>query len=50
LKELKNAGIIQGTIEGKSICYCINPNVIADLVTFFNSILVNLPSDESCCS
>ncbi|PWS28749.1 transcriptional regulator [Pedobacter yonginense] len=25
LKELKNAGIIQGTIEGVSVCYCINP-------------------------
>lgn len=25
LKELKNAGIIQGAIEGVSICYCINP-------------------------
>lgn len=25
LKELKTAGIIQGTIEGVSICYCINP-------------------------
>lgn len=24
LKELKNMGIIQGTIEGKSVCYCIN--------------------------
>ena len=24
LKELKNAGIIQGEIDGKSICYCIN--------------------------
>ena len=23
LKELKNAGLIQGTIEGASICYCI---------------------------
>src|SRR5690242_17455641 len=27
LKELKNAGIIQGTIEGVSVCYCINPKV-----------------------
>jgi len=27
LKELKNAGLIQGTIEGVSICYCINPTV-----------------------
>ncbi|WDF54298.1 ArsR/SmtB family transcription factor [Mucilaginibacter sp. KACC 22063] len=26
LKELKNAGIIQGTIEGVSTCYCIEPN------------------------
>ncbi|WP_029284901.1 helix-turn-helix transcriptional regulator [Pedobacter sp. R20-19] len=25
LKELKLAGIIQGTVEGVSICYCINP-------------------------
>lgn len=27
LKELKTAGIIQGTIEGVSVCYCINPKV-----------------------
>src|SRR6478735_8992306 len=25
LKELKNAGLIQGTIEGVSVCYCIEP-------------------------
>ncbi len=25
LKELKNVGLIQGSIEGASICYCINP-------------------------
>lgn len=25
LKELKNAGIIQGTIEGNTVCYCIEP-------------------------
>lgn len=25
LKELKAVGIIQGTIEGTSVCYCINP-------------------------
>jgi predicted transcriptional regulator len=39
LKELKNAGIIQGTIEGVSVCYCINPlvwNLLkADLSNFF---------------
>ena len=41
LKELKNAGLIQGTIEGVSVCYCINPNVwdkLKDqLGLFFNS-------------
>jgi predicted transcriptional regulator len=27
LKELKSVGLIQGTIEGASVCYCINPTV-----------------------
>ncbi len=49
LKELKNAGIIQGTIEGKAICYCINPKVIKDLVSYFNSILSNLNPEDQCC-
>jgi len=26
LKELKSAGLIQGTIEGVSVCYCVEPN------------------------
>src|SRR5258708_280856 len=25
LKELKSAGLIQGTIEGVSVCYCVEP-------------------------
>lgn len=29
LKELKNAGLIQGTIEGTSVCYCIDPKTWA---------------------
>ena len=31
LKELKKAGIIQGTISGPSVCYCINTSLWADL-------------------
>ncbi|WP_430614432.1 ArsR/SmtB family transcription factor [Flavobacterium sp. JP2137] len=27
LKELKNCGLLKGTVEGKSICYCIDPEV-----------------------
>lgn len=26
LKELKNIGLIQGTVEGTSVCYCIDNN------------------------
>jgi predicted transcriptional regulator len=41
LKELKNAGLIQGTIEGASVCYCINPEKWGEfkdqLVDFLNS-------------
>lgn len=41
LKELKNAGIIKGTIEGASVCYCIDPKVWdllhRELDLFFNS-------------
>lgn len=41
LKELKNAGLIQGAIEGVSVCYCIEPkawNLLnKELSAFFGS-------------
>lgn len=44
LKELKTAGIIQGAVEGTSICYCINPKVWKQYKDLFNSFFkdVNL--------
>ncbi|SDL44407.1 ArsR/SmtB family transcription factor [Siphonobacter aquaeclarae] len=49
LKELKNAGIIQGTIEGVTVCYCIEPTawkLLQDnLAAFFGSY--HLP--DGCC-
>lgn len=33
LKELKQAGLIKGSIEGKSICYCIHEENFGALVT-----------------
>ena len=49
LKELKNAGLIQGTIEGVSVCYCIEPTAWAllskELGMFFNSY----KNPGSCC-
>lgn len=48
LKELKNAGIIKGTIEGNSICYCIDEKTIAILNIYFSKI-VETVSKAKCC-
>lgn len=37
LKELKAIGIIQGSIEGKSVCYCIEEQVWKQFQEEFNS-------------
>ena len=50
LKELKNAGIIQGTIEGASVCYCIDPKIWRKYQTLFNSFFKESdPSNKRCC-
>lgn len=38
LRELKDIGIIQGTIEGSRISYCINPERWAEIKAQFNEI------------
>lgn len=38
LRELKDTGIIQGTIEGSRISYCINPKTWAEVKDLFNDI------------
>lgn len=48
LKELKNAGIIKGSIEGKSICYCVDEEAMADLLIYFQNINQHL-SVKKCC-
>ncbi len=48
LRELKNAGIIQGTIEGNSICYCINENTINMLKTYISAIVLKLTKNKCC--
>lgn len=50
LKELKNAGIIQGTIEGASVCYCINPKIWKKYNELFNSFFKEVDlSGNKCC-
>jgi DNA-binding transcriptional ArsR family regulator len=49
LKELKQAGIIVGTIEGTSVCYCINPKVWKQYQQFFTEFFVEMKPEENCC-
>lgn len=49
LKELKTAGIIQGTIEGASVCYCINPKVWKQYKELFNSFFKDVNPEGNCC-
>jgi DNA-binding transcriptional ArsR family regulator len=49
LKELKNAGLIQGTIEGTSVCYCIDPKVWKQLKTTLDAFFVSYSNNEKCC-
>src|ERR1700688_102789 len=49
LKELKNAGLIQGTIEGTSVCYCIDPRVWKQLKTTLDSFFVSYEAKDKCC-
>ncbi len=49
LKELKNANIIQGTIEGKSICYCLNLKTMNKIELYMNDITQKLIKTNNCC-
>ncbi len=49
LKELKQAGLIKGTIEGKAICYCINTNGLKLIQDFFGQLASNVIQTNNCC-
>ena len=49
LKEMKNAGIIKGNIDGNSICYCIDEKTIEKLQLYLNDILTKLKERMDCC-
>lgn len=48
LKELKNAGLIKGTVEGKSICYCIDTEGVRKLSVYFAKFLNRNPKEDCC--
>ncbi len=49
LKELKRIGVVQGVVEGPSVCYCINPAGWQRMQSVLNQVLASLSSEESCC-
>lgn len=49
LKELKVAGIIQGTIEGVRVCYCINPETWTLLQEQFAAFMNAYQPEVKCC-
>jgi ArsR family transcriptional regulator len=49
LKELKNAGLIKGNVEGNAICYCIDEKAITKLQDYFANISAKLQKKNTCC-
>ncbi|MBA9079089.1 ArsR/SmtB family transcription factor [Rufibacter quisquiliarum] len=50
LKELKAVGIITGTVEGTSVCYCIDKHKWEEVRdVFFNMFSSNVECQDSCC-
>ena len=50
LTELKNAGLIQGTVNGVKVNYCLNPARIAELEKIVNCFFKELNvAGEYCC-
>lgn len=49
LKELKNAELIKGNVEGTAICYCVNEKAIETLNTYFENISLKLKKKSNCC-
>jgi predicted transcriptional regulator len=49
LKELKAAGIIKGTVEGASICYCIDAKTWNQYKTELLAFFVTFTCKDNCC-
>jgi ArsR family transcriptional regulator len=50
LKELKESGLIKGNIDGASICYCIDSDVLQTANNYLNNLLATPnPTPSTCC-
>lgn len=48
LKELKNAGLIKGEIEGPSVCYCIDEKAWVKAKAFVNNLFDSYQPGNCC--
>jgi ArsR family transcriptional regulator, arsenate/arsenite/antimonite-responsive transcriptional repressor len=51
LKELKNAGLIDGTVDGPRSCYCINWKAFEKFFAEFSGLFTSLKikNEKACC-
>lgn len=49
LKALKEAGLVQGTISGPSVCYCVDPKGWARAQELLGNFLTTPSGGNSCC-
>ena len=49
LKELKSIGIIKGTIDGKSVCYCIDAKIWKTIQKEFDTFFNQDVKVNQCC-
>lgn len=49
LKELKDAGLIRGTVEGVRTNYCLNPSAIHELKEAFSALMLDIGDSPSMC-
>jgi len=51
LKALKEAGLVQGSVEGRTTCYCLDPEALrafeGDLGEYLDAL--GTPSERECC-
>ncbi|MGB0862251.1 MAG: ArsR/SmtB family transcription factor [Saprospiraceae bacterium] len=49
LRELKKVGLIQGTIDGTSVCYCINSEVWLEVQGILATLFSQFKRENNCC-
>jgi DNA-binding transcriptional ArsR family regulator len=49
LKELKEAGLIKGDIEGVKVCYCIDEKEWENAQNYLNALFSSYTNKNKCC-